>query len=375
MECDSTNEGNPTEKEQIHLKFGCLRSFRCGLSSINCVRFFGDADHLLAASSDKTVYLLGAQHGILHEFSVEHTDAVSCVGSDSSLTELFLSGGLDRRGILWDVATGGAVRQFPRTSPIHACLLRPSQSPLNRIAALGDAEGSVRLFDVRSRDNRFGYIQVLNDAKDAVSRQAMTKLVRRNSLHHQTLNLNVLATQDMLLVASLDGCIYTYDLRKGKLHADCYGSPITCVSLSADGTVLLISCVDASVRLIETTSGECLHAFWGHRQTADGGLRLSSDFVSSSLPLPSRSDAATLFSTDLESRAPEPPRAFDELLETVQRSTRTKGGISEELASQRPYAGKRSSVALSVCIPFGGSPTLRPGSLEGDTQPPTECKA
>lgn len=198
---------NEAEGKHHYLRFGCIRSFSCGTSSVNCVRFFGDADHAIAGASDRTVYLLSAQHGILHEFAGEHTDVVACIGSADSLTDLFLSGGLDKRGILWNVTAGEAVRQFPRTSPVNACLLRPSPSPLTHVAAIGDAGGRVRLFDMRSQSNRFGYVQVLADAKDGIS--------------------SILATQDKLLVASLDGCIYTYDLRKGALHADSYGSPIT----------------------------------------------------------------------------------------------------------------------------------------------------
>lgn len=318
-----------TEEEQQYLRFGCLRSFNCKTSSVNCVRFFGDADHVIAGASDRTIYLLSAQNGILHEFAGEHTDVVACVGSADSLTDIFLSGGLDRRGILWSVTTGEAVRQFPRTSPVNACLFRPSPSHLTHVAAIGDAEGRVRLFDIRSQNNRFGYVQVLTDAKDGVS--------------------SILATQDKLLVASLDGCVYTYDLRKGALHADCYGSPITCLSLSSDETVLLASCMDASVRLIEASTGECLHAFWGHRQTASGAFRLCSDFITSSRRLPNKAAAACLFSTDLSASYQEPQRAFDELLEVVERSSKSAGGLLVELAAQLPYAVSGSE---DCCVYF-----------------------
>lgn len=302
------DEASTAEEESQYLRFGCLQSFNCGNSSINSAHFFGDADHILAGASNRTVYLLSAQHGILHEFAGEHTDVVACIGADSAVTELFLSGGLDRRAILWDVANGIAVRQFPRTSPVNACLLRPSPSPLVHVAALGDAEGRVRLFDVRSQNNRFGYLQVLTDAKDGIS--------------------SILATQDKLFVASLDGCVYTYDLRKGALHADCYGCPITSLSLSADETVLLLSCTDASVRLVEADTGECVHAFWGHLQTSAGAYRLSSDFLTSSKPLPS--SPADLFAADLSESGEEPQRAFDELFEKTTKEQKT--------GRQLPYA-------------------------------------
>ena len=67
--CVPMTRGAATADENQHLRFRCLRTFNCGTSSVNCVRFFGDADHLLAGASDRKVYLLGAQHGVLHEFS------------------------------------------------------------------------------------------------------------------------------------------------------------------------------------------------------------------------------------------------------------------------------------------------------------------
>ncbi|KAL8433676.1 hypothetical protein Efla_007264 [Eimeria flavescens] len=339
MECGRCEAKAAAEDgQQQRLRFECLREFKCGSSSVNCVRFFVDADHALAGTSDRTVYLLSAQHGILHEFVGEHTDVVSCVGCAHALSDLFLSGGLDRRGILWNVTSGEAVRQFPRTSPIHACLLRPSPNPLTHVAAIGDAEGRVRLFDIRSQTARFGYVQVLADAKDGISRQA-------TSSFQQTLLIVI----DKLLVASLDGCLYTYDLRKGALHADCYGSPITCLSLSADETVLLASCVDASVRLIEADSGECLHAFWGHRQTAAGAFRICSDFLISSRRLPDPSAAAALFSPSSVAAADEPPKVLDELLEVVQRSSQAAGGMRGEMAAQLPYAVSGSE---DCCVYF-----------------------
>lgn len=57
------------KEESQDLKFACLRNFNCGNSSVNSAHFFGDADHILAGASNRTVYLLSAQHGIVHEFA------------------------------------------------------------------------------------------------------------------------------------------------------------------------------------------------------------------------------------------------------------------------------------------------------------------
>lgn len=96
--------------------------------------------------------------------------------------------------------------------------------------------------------------------------------------------------------------------------------------------------MDASVRLIEASTGECLHAFWGHRQTASGAFRLCSDFLTSSRRLPTGAAASDLFATELNAPDEEPIRAFDELLEVVERSKHSAGGIRAEIAAQLPYA-------------------------------------
>ncbi|KAL8437495.1 hypothetical protein ACSSS7_000877 [Eimeria intestinalis] len=192
------SETTSGEELSRHLKFGCLRVFNCGTRSVNCVRFFGDADHALAGTSDRTIYLLSAQHGILHEFSGE------------------------------------------------AC-------------------------------NQQEFSGVSRSVKP------------------------ILATQDKLIVASLDGCVYTYDLRKGALHADCYGSPITC------------------------------------------------DFLTSSRRLPNATGAADMFSTDLVAQTQEPPRVLDELIEVVERSNQSPSGIRGEMAAQLPYAVSGSE---DCCVYF-----------------------
>ncbi|CDJ39741.1 hypothetical protein, conserved [Eimeria tenella] len=444
--------GEAPEEELEFLRFGCLRTFRCGASSVNSLLFFGDADHLLAGASDKTIYLLGAQHGVLHEykgkqlaaaaaaaaarcccsgrlllqlrssrgppaaaagrccgsaaaecplllrlrssrvppaaaascsklllhcfcFAVgEHTGVVACVGAHDELTHLFLSGGLDRRGILWDVTTGLALRQFPRTAPINACLLRGSPSPLSHLAALGDSDGLVRLFDIRGGGRRFGYVQVLSDAKDAIS--------------------SIVAARERLIVASLDGCVYTYDLRKGALHVDCYGSPITCMSLSAEETLLLLSCVDASLRLAEVTSGETLHAFWGHLHSSCGAFRMQSCFFAAALPLPPPGAAAGLFAAaaaaapdpdsplqlhlqQQQQQQQQPKRAFDELLEALQNSKfKSKGNSLQPLF---PYVVSGSEdgciyfwdvLAAARGGPPGGPPEGPPGGPPDSWGPP-----
>ena len=58
-------------------------------------------------------------------------------------------------------------------------------------------------------------------------------------------------TETSVVVGCVDGKVRTYDLRKGRMHADNFKVPVTSVTVSRDGHVAAASCLDRSCRLIE----------------------------------------------------------------------------------------------------------------------------
>ena len=49
-----------------------------------------------------------------------------------------------------------------------------------------------------------------------------------------------------MVVGCVDGKVRTYDLRKGRMHADNFKVPVTTVKVSRDGHVAAASCLDRS---------------------------------------------------------------------------------------------------------------------------------
>ena len=139
-------------------------------------------------------------------------------------------------------------------------------STINAVAAAKHAEaylsasydGTVAIWDGRSSDTR--PIQVLKDAKDSVTD---VHIVQNDS------DCCIIRT------SSVDGKVRTYDVRKGLLHTDDCGSPITSMALTKDGECLAVSCLDGTIRLLQQQQpqggeeagggGELLNTFTGHQ--------------------------------------------------------------------------------------------------------------
>ena len=68
-----------------------------------------------------------------------------------------------------------------------------------------------------------------------------------------------------MVVGCVDGKVRTYDLRKGRMHADNFKVPVTSVKVSRDGHVAAASCLDRSCRLIEVATGTQLNLYKGHK--------------------------------------------------------------------------------------------------------------
>lgn len=61
------------------------------------------------------------------------------------------------------------------------------------------------------------------------------------------------------LESSVDGKVRNYDIRMGKLQADCIGQPVTSVSFTRDGQCVLASTLDDTIRLLDKDTGELLN--------------------------------------------------------------------------------------------------------------------
>jgi WD40 repeat protein len=175
---------------------------------------------------------------------------------------------------LWDVASGRIIRKFrghdrrdlpPRrclrrwAQPTHACARLPLRSAVNAVAfggggdvvVTGGYDQSVRCWDARS--NSFDPIQVLAPFKDSVT--------------------SVLVDGHVILAASVDGSVRSFDVRAGRCAADALGAPVTVLALSRDGACVLAALAASRLRLLDRASGALLAEYAAPGKHVNAGAR------------------------------------------------------------------------------------------------------
>mmetsp|Transcript_13984 Transcript_13984/g.18309 ORF Transcript_13984/g.18309 Transcript_13984/m.18309 type:complete len:269 (+) Transcript_13984:263-1069(+) len=155
----------------------------------------------------------------------------------------FLSCGGDKHALVWDVKKGKVVRKlYGHEQRLNAVCLKPNDST---VAMTASNDATVRLWDMRQFNSR--PIQVLSDFKDSVT--------------------GILCCEDQVVGSCMDGCVYVYDIRAGKLHVDDYGAGVSWITLSTDRKCILASCLSnpAEICLSEKSRGTLLKTYTGHQ--------------------------------------------------------------------------------------------------------------
>ncbi|KAK3325546.1 WD40-repeat-containing domain protein [Apodospora peruviana] len=163
----------------------------------------------------------------------------------------FASAGGDRAVYLWDVVTAQTVRRFGATSGqghsgrVNAVAFAGSDDSL---LVSGGLDTTVRIWDTKSGGNGAKPIQVLGDAKDAVTSLAVSGDAE-------------------VIAGSVDGRVRSYDVRMGRVVADVFPASVTSLCLSRDEKTLLVGSLDSKLRLMDRRDGKCLRTY------ADKGWR------------------------------------------------------------------------------------------------------
>lgn len=198
-----------------------------------------DGSYCLSCGSDKKLKLWNPQTGLLLKTYHGHADEVlDAQGSCDSCH--IVSASRDKTIIYWDVSTGQPLRRLRVHAGGVSCVRFNEDSS---IAVSGSKDNSVMCWDIRTRKNE--PIQKMKDAKDCIT--------------------GLVVTETKIISSSLDGSIRTYDIRGGELTTDTIGEPITYISLTKDGQCLVAACLDSTIRLIDTESGDLLQEYRGHR--------------------------------------------------------------------------------------------------------------
>jgi mitogen-activated protein kinase organizer 1 len=156
-----------------------------------------------------------------YEDGIRHDPTALAVDDDS--TRLLVASG--KTAVLLDSVTAKVLRQWHgHTAVINSVAITAD------VLATASYDATVCLWDGRSNSHR--PIQTLKEAKDSVT-----------AVH---------ILQCSIRTASVDGCVRTYDIRKGVLQCDDCHSPITSLAHSGsehERPYLAISCLDGAIRV------------------------------------------------------------------------------------------------------------------------------
>lgn len=201
----------------------------------------------------------------------------------------FVSGGGDKQPFLWDVGTGVVVRKVRgHEQMINSVFFNSDAS----IFISGSYDQTAKIWDCKSRS--IDPIQVLDDAKDSVTGTVIGK--------------------NEIFTCSVDGCLRVYDLRMGQLRTDHIGVPLTCVSISESENLILLSCLDGTLKIIDRVSGALFREFTGH---VNKEFKLDSSFYDSDAMVISGGEDGRLHAWDIESNAESSVQAHQRMVSGI----------------------------------------------------------
>jgi len=222
--------------------------------------------HLLSGGHDRTVRLWNPRRGTSSSSSstassstastTKHAASLLATFDDGRITHAvaglailpgskqFVTCGGTTRALLWDLNTKQLVRKFNGHSLRVNCVAQGGHG--GSVLFTGGYDRLVVAHDLRSRTE----IQTLPKCTDSVESIAVV---------HQD-----------ILAADANGCLHTYDLRKGTIRKDMYHAPIGHASIApGNGKCVALSCQDGRVRLVERSTGLLLCTFTGGHITTD----------------------------------------------------------------------------------------------------------
>ena len=211
-------------------------------------RFTANGNYCMTGSSDRSVRLWAPQRNVCiqtytgpHNYDVFDLD----IAADNSR---FVSGGGDKLVFIWDVQTAKAIRRFTGHAQRVKAVAWGAEAT---VVFSGSEDGTVKAWDCRSGDKEA--IQTMREARDSVS--------------------CVKAKDNCVVASSLDGCLRTYDLRRGALTSDEMRQPIHCFSLSKHDNCVLTSHQNSQLCVLDLHTGVVLSHYQGKHKA--GEYRLS----------------------------------------------------------------------------------------------------
>lgn len=227
-------------------------------SNVNLIRFTDDGR--FALTSNRRFAKLwnpfrleadNAKEALLIQTYSNFTHPITALTSSSSI----LLAASDKKVFVIDMVTSQIKRKFyehhtGRINDVATCT-DDKQEPQMLLSA--SLDGTVAMWDARG--SGYNPVQCLYEASDSV-----TSILVDSS--------------PIIRTASVDGFCRTYDIRMGQLLCDDCGSPITSIALTNDRKCLAISCLDGTIRLMESNTGQLLNTYSGHHKAGQYQLEV-----------------------------------------------------------------------------------------------------
>ncbi|KAG7373201.1 myosin heavy-chain kinase [Nitzschia inconspicua] len=216
-------------------------------------------------------------------------NAIAVAGSSSSDRPDLLLAASNKTMHVMDIVTAKSLRKLDGH---HSGRINSVAAYQQEVYLSASFDTTVALWDGRALNNRRP-IQILSDAKDSITDVLVTV--------DEALDDSYMNSCAYIRTASVDGCIRTYDLRKGILQSDSVGSSITTISLSKDRQCLVVSCLDGCIRLLDINSGELMNTYQGDHVAGNYGLQV--DILADDATIVSGSEDGSVVLYDLVSAA------------------------------------------------------------------------
>eukprot|EP00894_Picocystis_sp_ML_P005083 jgi/Pico_ML_1/55600/g1266.t1 len=206
--------------------------------------FSHDGAYVLTGGQDRVVRLWTAREGSASPKALQ-----TFVGHGRSVRGVACSVDGDRvascsaagEARVWDVRTARSLRVLRgHVAAAHAVSFVGVDDAM---AVTGSEDASVMLWDLRASSHK--PVQTMREASDSVT--------------------CVFGWKDGVVAAGADGCVRTYDVRRGKCVADACGAPVSCVSFAEDGVRAVAACLDHRMTMYDRSDGMHLATFRGHR--------------------------------------------------------------------------------------------------------------
>ncbi|BGP18499.1 hypothetical protein JCM10213_001185 [Rhodosporidiobolus nylandii] len=210
--------------------------------AVHCAVYNTGSSYILSGGADRQIKLTNAKSGAEVKVYGGHGYEVLGIACTPDNTR-FASCGGDRSVFLWDVTSGDIVRRLSgHMGKVNTVAWNEAASVL----ASGSFDTTVRLWDIKSQNRT--PLQVLEDARDSIT--------------------SIRIHGHLLLTGCVDGYVRTYDLRMGQLKADFFDQPVTALTPTSDCSLVLVSTLDSTHRLLDPDHGTVVQTFTGHKSTS-----------------------------------------------------------------------------------------------------------